>query len=154
VLEQKELAPLGQALDRYLNSVGNRNDRNILVFEGGEGELKKMMSDFGFGVVRKHDRIPRELIKQLRQHYYAVFRERNWSLDQFPDPIQIWDDFSIFQGHIQSRPDGQRRTDEDLASMEVAEFIDKVQEWLAEKRRKVSPKGVPTPGGKNQRPGR
>ena len=109
-------------------------DRKIaLVLEEKEGDVKKMMSDFGFGETKAHRNQGKRLVRAIRNHFYAALREKNRESVTLPDATDIWYEFNTFTKDLETTPDGRLRDPDDLDEMENAEFIDEAQRWIEDK---------------------
>jgi len=111
-------------------------DRKMtLVLEKQRGSVKKALSDHAGFDLRTHGGSVDSLFREIRAHFYAFFAEQPGGVPQnFPLHDEVWDQWVEFVPWVQCRPDGSLRSEQEIQSMEVAEFRDKVREWLAAQR--------------------
>lgn len=111
------------------------NLKTTLVLEKRKGSVKKALSDHAGFDIRAHEGSVDTLIREIRAHFYAVLADQTDGVPKdFPRHDEIWDQWVEFVPWVQSRPDGSLRSIQEIQSMEVAEFKDKVREWLEAQR--------------------
>lgn len=107
------------------------DQKKTLVLEKRRGSVKKALSDHAGFDIRAHEGSVDTLIRELRAHFYAFLSGQPGGIPKgFPLHDEIWNEWVEFVPWVQSRPDGSLRSAEEIQSMEVAEFKDKVCEWL------------------------
>jgi len=122
--------PFELGLDLGIRFSSVQNKKNTLVLEDKEGDLKAMMSDFGFGETKAHLNDGKRLVRIIRNHFYNVFRTECNRAPKLPEPRDIWYDFNTFNKDLETTPEGQLRDQDDLDEMENTEFIDKATAWI------------------------
>jgi hypothetical protein len=108
-------------------------DRKVfLVLEKQRGSVKKALSDHAGFDMRSHAGRVEDLIREIRAHFYSVLTSQPDGLPaDFPTHDELVDQWTEFIPWLQSRPDGTLRSEKEIGAMEVAEFKDKVSQWLS-----------------------
>ncbi len=103
----------------------------LLVLEEKRGSVKQALSDHAGFDLRTHDGQTEILLREVRAHFYAYLSSQTCGVGpDFPHPDELQADLSQFLTWLQKRPDGTLRSENEIHRMEVAEFKDKVREWL------------------------
>lgn len=103
----------------------------LLVLERKRGSVRKALSDHAGFDLRTHEGRIDLLLREVRAHFYAHRASQPGGVTSgFPGHDELMAEWQLFLTWLQKRPDGSLRSETELQSMEVAEFKDKVREWL------------------------
>ncbi|MEQ1748823.1 MAG: hypothetical protein ABL974_05340 [Prosthecobacter sp.] len=103
----------------------------LLVLENKRGSVKKALSDHAGFDLRHHEGQVDLLLREVRAHFYAHLSSHPSGIrPDFPTHDELLADWPLFLTWLQKRPDGSLRSESELQHMEVAEYKDKVREWL------------------------
>jgi hypothetical protein len=103
----------------------------LLVLERKRGSVRKALSDHAGFDLRTHEGRIDLLLREVRAHFYAHRASQPGGVTSgFPGHDELMAEWQLFLAWLQKRPDGSLRSETELQSMEVAEFKDKVREWL------------------------
>ncbi|MCW0219384.1 MAG: hypothetical protein OJI67_13750 [Prosthecobacter sp.] len=103
----------------------------LLVLEQQHGSVKKALSDHAGFDLRTHEGKVDLLIREVRAHFYAHLASKADGIPaDFPSYDDLLREWPLFLTWLQKRPDGTLRSEREIQAMEVAEFKDKVREWM------------------------
>ena len=103
----------------------------LLVLENRRGSVKQALSDHAGFDLRTHSGRENDLLREVRAHFYSHLTSQPSGVSaDFPTLDELLAEWPLFLTWLQKRPDGSLRSENELDSMEIAEFKDKVREWL------------------------
>lgn len=116
----------------------------LLVLERKRGSVKKALTDHAGFDLRTHEGRIDLLFQEVRAHFYAhLTAQPDGVRSRFPSYDELLAEWPLFLTWLQKRPDGTLRSEKEISSMEVAEFKDKVRDWLeAAKHTTCSPRSA------------
>ncbi|MEZ5384819.1 MAG: hypothetical protein R3F13_04830 [Prosthecobacter sp.] len=104
----------------------------LLVLERKRGSVRTALSDHAGFDLRTHNGSIDLLLREVRAHFYAHLSSQSGGVPaRFPSHDELLAEWQLFLAWLQKRPDDSLRSENELQAMEVAEFKDKVHEWLA-----------------------
>lgn len=107
------------------------NTKVLLVLERECGSVKKALTDHAGFDLRTHEGQINLLFQEVRAHFYAHLSAQPSGVRScFPSYDELLAEWPLFLTWLQKRPDGTLRSETEINTMEVAEFKDKVREWL------------------------
>lgn len=107
------------------------NSKILLVLERQRGSVKKALSDHAGFDLRTHEGSVDHLLREIRAHFYAHLSSQPRGVQaDFPAHDKLLEEWPLFLTWMQKRPDGSLRSEQEVKAMEVAEFKDKVRQWL------------------------
>ncbi|MCH7227946.1 hypothetical protein [Haloferula sp. A504] len=102
--------------------------KKFLIVESTGRSAKAAISDLDGSDFQVHDDSPEELITVVRDFFYE-YRHGD-GRDDYPDGHDIWREYNEFLADLQFTKDGRMRKQAELDRMIIAEFCDKVREWI------------------------
>lgn len=103
----------------------------LLVLERKRGSVKKALSDHAGFDLRTHQGRINLLLREVRAHFYPHLASQPGGVPAgFPSHDELLAEWQLFLAWLQKRPDGTLRSEKELEAMEVAEYKDKVDQWL------------------------
>ncbi|HBJ83064.1 MAG TPA: hypothetical protein DDZ88_04155 [Verrucomicrobiales bacterium] len=107
------------------------NSKILLVLERKRGSVEKALSDHAGFDLRTHEGKVDLLLREVRAHFYSHLSSQHGGIrTDFPTHDELLAEWPLFLTWIQKRPGGTLRSESEIQHMEVAEFKDKVRQWL------------------------
>jgi hypothetical protein len=118
--------PFELGLDMGCRFYGNRRyaAKECLILERERYRYQRVLSDISGNDIRAHGGDPQTLISEVRK-WLQVTTSR-----QLPSGSQIWQRFSEFTGFLQASLISSGFTVEEIDSLEIAELIQRAQDWI------------------------
>lgn len=104
------------------------NDKKCLILEVKRYDFMKALSDLSGVDIKNHSNEPDEVVRAVRNWFVETVGLRNVS-----GPTAIWYQFTDFTSDFYDARLAEGFTNEDLNMMPVAEYIEFIRQWVADK---------------------